>query len=183
MYSFGTWNSGDPFLKSKQKPTLNLNPNYTVTNPNNRITQLPTSIYKPFNYTASQPNMTSKVFNLINPPTNYSTEPPVTRRTFRPEDLKVNLLEEKVRQLQTQNNIEKQKYNDIIRSGILKRQELQKNFENDMRNNYDNNLLNIKSRNDKKSEQEYNKRRFDRRNQVRFELEEARKKSHSSSSE
>ena len=183
MYSFGTWNSGDPFLKSKQKPTLNLNPNYTVTNPNNRITQLPTSIYKPFNYTASQPNMTSKVFNLINPPTNYSTEPPVTRRTFRPEDLKVNLLEEKVRQLQTQNNIEKQKYNDIIRSGILKRQELQKDFENNMRNNYDNIPLNIKSRNDKKSEQEYNKRRLDRRNQVRFELEEARKKLHSSSSE
>ena len=52
-----------------------------------------------------------------------------------------------------------------------------------MRNNYDNIPLNIKNRNDKKSEKEYNKRRFDRRNQFRFELEEARKKSHSSSSE
>ena len=52
-----------------------------------------------------------------------------------------------------------------------------------MRNNYDNIPLNIKSRNDKKSVQEYNKRRLDRRNQVRFELEEARKKLHSSSSE
>ena len=98
MYSFATYDSGDPFYSTKPKPLLNTNPNYTITNQNNKINPLPTSLYKPLNATTSLPNMSTKVFNLINPHSNYNPHQTTTRRTFRPEDLKVNLLEEKIRQ-------------------------------------------------------------------------------------
>ena len=57
MYSFATYDSGDPFYSTKPKPLVNTNPNYTVTNQNNRINPLPTSLYKPLNGTTSLPNM------------------------------------------------------------------------------------------------------------------------------
>ena len=183
MYSFATYDSGDPFYSTKPKPLVNTNPNYTVTNQNNRINPLPTSLYKPLNGTTSLPNMSTKVFNLINPHSNYNPQQTTTRRTFRPEDLKVNLLEEKIRQLEEKNKQDRSNYNDIIESGILKRQDLEKQIQNEMMNSYNNNNTlqnnNLKNRN----EEEYNKRRFDRRNQVKFELKQARKLLHESSSE
>ena len=183
MYSFATYDSGDPFYSTKPKPLVNTNPNYTVTNQNNRINPLPTSLYKPLNGTTSFPNMSTKVFNLINPHSNYNPQQTTTRRTFRPEDLKVNLLEEKIRQLEEKNKQDRSNYNDIIESGILKRQDLEKQIQNEMMNSYNNNNTlqnnNLKNRN----EEEYNKRRFDRRNQVKFELKQARKLLHESSSE
>ena len=183
MYSFATYDSGDPFYSTKPKPLVNTNPNYTVTNQNNRINPLPTSLYKPLNGTTSLPNMSTKVFNLINPHSNYNPQQTTTRRTFRPEDLKVNLLEEKIRQLEEKNKQDRSNYNDIIESGILRRQDLEKQIQNEMMNSYNNNNTlqnnNLKNRN----EEEYNKRRFDRRNQVKFELKQARKLLHESSSE
>ena len=184
MYSFATYDSGDPFYSTKPKPLLNTNPNYTITNQNNKINPLPTSLYKPLNATTSLPNMSTKVFNLINPHSNYNPHQTTTRRTFRPEDLKVNLLEEKIRQLEEQNKQDRSKYNDIIESGILKRRDLDKQIQNEMMNSYNNNLQNnLINNNNKLNEEEYNKRRFERRNQVKFELNQARKLLHESSSE
>ena len=184
MYSFATYDSGDPFYSTKPKPLLNTNPNYTITNQNNKINPLPTSLYKPLNATTSLPNMSTKVFNLINPHSNYNPHQTTTRRTFRPEDLKVNLLEEKIRQLEEQNKQDRSKYNDIIESGILKRRDLDKQIQNEMMNSYNNNLQNnLINSNNKLNEEEYNKRRFERRNQVKFELNQARKLLHESSSE
>ncbi len=185
MYSFATYDSGDPFYSTKPKPLVNTNPNYTVTNQNNRINPLPTSLYKPLNGTTSLPNMSTKVFNLINPHSNYNPQQTTTRRTFRPEDLKVNLLEEKIRQLEEKNKQDRSNYNDIIESGILRRQDLEKQIQNEMMNSYNNNIQNnnLRNRNNNLSEEEYNKRRLDRRNQVKFELNQARKLLHESSSE
>jgi hypothetical protein len=52
-------------------------------------------------------------------------------------------------------------------------------------NSYNNNIQNnnLRNRNNNLSEEEYNKRRLDRRNQVKFELNQARKLLHESSSE
>ena len=184
MYSFATYDSGDPFYSTKPKPLINTNLNYTVTNQNNKINPLPTSLYKPLNATTSLPNMSTKVFNLINPHSNYNPHQTTTRRTFRPEDLKVNLLEEKIRQLEEQNKQDRSKYNDIIESGILKRRDLDKQIQNEMMNSQNNNLQNnLINSNNKLNEEEYNKRRFERRNQVKFELNQARKLLHESSSE
>ena len=185
MYSFATYDSGDPFYSTKPKPLINTNLNYTVTNQNNKINPLPTSLYKPLNATTSLPNMSTKVFNLINPHSNYNPQQTTTRRTFRPEDLKVNLLEEKIRQLEEKNKQDRSNYNDIIESGILKRQDLEKQIQNEMMNSYNNNIQNnnLRNRNNNLSEEEYNKRRLDRRNQVKFELNQARKLLHESSSE
>ena len=185
MYSFATYDSGDPFYSTKPKPLINTNLNYTVTNQNNKINPLPTSLYKPLNATTSLPNMSTKVFNLINPHSNYNPQQTTTRRTFRPEDLKVNLLEEKIRQLEEKNKQDRSNYNDIIESGILRRQDLEKQIKNEMMNSYNNNIQNnnLRNRNDNLSEEEYNKRRLDRRNQVKFELNQARKLLHESSSE
>ena len=185
MYSFATYDSGDPFYSTKPKPLINTNLNYTVTNQNNKINPLPTSLYKPLNATTSLPNMSTKVFNLINPHSNYNPQQTTTRRTFRPEDLKVNLLEEKIRQLEEKNKQDRSNYNDIIESGILRRQDLEKQIQNEMMNSYNNNIQNnnLRNRNDNLSEEEYNKRRLDRRNQVKFELNQARKLLHESSSE
>ena len=183
MYSFATYDSGDPFYSTKPKPLINTN--YTLTNQNNKIYPLPTSLYKPLNATSSLPNMSTKVFNLINPHSNYNPQQTTTRRTFRPEDLKVNLLEEKIRQLEEKNKQDRSNYNDIIESGILRRQDLEKQIQNEMMNSYNNNIQNnnLRNRNDNLSEEEYNKRRLDRRNQVKFELNQARKLLHESSSE
>ncbi len=185
MYSFATYDSGDPFYSTKPKPLINTNLNYTVTNQNNKINPLPTSLYKPLNATTSLPNMSTKVFNLINPHSNYNPQQTTTRRTFRPEDLKVNLLEEKIRQLEEKNKQDRSNYNDIIESGILRRQDLEKQIQNEMMNSYNNNIQNnnLRNRNNNLSEEEYNKRRLDRRNQVKFELNQARKLLHESSSE
>ena len=189
-FGFGTWNSGVPMFKNNLRSTnINNNNNNNVpyaaptpasSNYNNSTAfPIPKTLYSMNNNNLAQ-SVTIPFKKTMDPnektlASNFNNNGYETRRNFNPENLKIQVLEEKIRNIEKKNDDDSNKFQQMILNSLNNNKN-----NNDNNNNVQNLIKNLQG-ND--IDEEYDLKRGKRREQIKYELEQAREKlKHSSSS-
>ena len=194
-FGFGTWNSGVPIFKNNLR-----NNNNILNNNNNNNNNIPFAAPTPASsnyqnstafpipktlYSMNNNNLAQSVtipFRKTMDPnektlnSNFNNNGYETRKNFNPENLKIQVLEEKIRNIEKKNEDDSSKFQQMILNSLNN---------NKNKNNEDNDGLKnlIKNLQGDDIDEEYDIKRGKRREQIKFELEQAREKlKHSSSS-
>jgi len=192
-FGFGTWNSLRPTTKKYINNNQNTNYNTTIENsapgPNflktvrplsTGIDPIPKTLLSMNNYYNNNSNYNSN-YNPYN--SNYQNQP--TGKTFlSPDVLKMQMLEQKIKQLELQNEDDKMNFQNMIQKiqndnendyqnqiNKIQQQQIQRQRIQQMNNN--NLYQNPYNRN---IDDDYELKRLERRRQVQYELEQAREK-------